>query len=231
MIPKTIHYCWFGNNKLPKKAVKCIDSWKKMCPDYEIVCWNEGNFDVHQNPYLSFMYDEKKYAFFSDYARLKIIEENGGIYLDTDVELVKPLDDLIELDAYYGFETTDYINTGLGFGAIPHHISVQALLKEYEPLIDHPDIVGCPILNTQALKCLGLVCNGIQQDIKGARIFPIDYFNPFDDSTGKLNITKNTISIHWFSKSWATKSSVLRGNMTRPLHRLLGSDFFRKGKK
>ena len=103
-IPKKIHYCWFGRNPLPESAKKCIESWKKYCPEYEIIEWNEDNFDLTENRYAREAYEQKKWAFVSDYARLKIVYEQGGIYMDVDVELIKPLDELTELDGYMGFE-------------------------------------------------------------------------------------------------------------------------------
>ena len=114
MIPKKIHYCWFGKNELPTKAKKCIASWKKYCPDYEIVEWNEDNYDVHQNAYTTYTYDNKKFAFLSDYARLQIILREGGIYFDVDVEVVRSLDELLRYPAFFGFETEEYVNTGVG---------------------------------------------------------------------------------------------------------------------
>ena len=118
-IPKVIHYCWFGGNPKPKLVQKCIHSWKKYCPDYEIIEWNESNFDISSCPlYVRQAYDVKKWAFVSDYARLKIIHTCGGIYLDTDVELIKSLDSLLEYNAFFGFEDGKYVATGLGFGAV-----------------------------------------------------------------------------------------------------------------
>ena len=124
-IPKKIHYCWFGRNPLPESAKKCIESWKKYCPAYEIIEWNEDNFDLTENRYAREAYEQKKWAFVSDYARLKIVYEQGGIYMDVDVELIKPLDELTELDGYMGFEKEIdgqmWIATGLGFGARAGH--------------------------------------------------------------------------------------------------------------
>ena len=116
-IPKVIHYCWFGDKELPKLAKKCIKSWNKYCPDYKIVCWTEDNFDVTCNRYVHEAYKAKKWAFVSDYVRLKVVYDNGGIYLDTDVELIKPIDDLIENSGFMGFDEKGIIATGLGFGA------------------------------------------------------------------------------------------------------------------
>ena len=117
MIPKKIHYCWFGYGEKTKLVQKCIASWKKYCPDYEIIEWNETNFDVNKNAYTKMCYEQKKYAFLTDYIRLVVIAEYGGIYLDTDVELVRNIDKLLENRAFFGFETDEYVATGLGFGA------------------------------------------------------------------------------------------------------------------
>lgn len=229
MIPKTIHYCWFGRGELSAKAKKCIQSWKKYCPDYEIIEWNEDNFDVHQNEYTKKVYAEKKYAFLSDYARLKIVYEQGGIYLDVDVELVKSLDDLLENDAYFGFETKEFINTGVGFGAKKGSIAVKTLLEEYNQLLDGTkDVIGCPKLNTEGVIKLGLERNGQLQKLADCTVYPADYFNPYDDPTGRLNTTKNTYSIHWYAKSWLDKKTIIRSKLTKPLHRIFGTDFLKK---
>lgn len=229
MIPKKIHYCWFGRGELSTTAKKCIKSWKKYCPDYEIIEWNEDNFDIHQNEYTRKVYAEKKYAFLSDYARLKIVYEQGGIYLDVDVELVKSLDDLLGNDAYFGFETKEFINTGVGFGAKKGNLAIKFLLDEYDQLLDGTkEVIGCPILNTEGLVKLGLVRNGQLQKLAECTVYPAEYFNPYDDPTGRLNKTKNTYSIHWYAKSWLDKKSIIRSKLTQPLHRIFGTDFFRK---
>ena len=232
MIPKVIHYCWFGLREKPKLAKKCIASWKKYCPDYEIVEWNGDNFDISANGYTQKCYNEKSFAFLSDYVRLMVIAEQGGIYFDTDVELIRPIDGLLTNPAFFGFEDSEHVNTGLGFGAEPGNPAVQAMLREYDVLFqgDIPAI-GCPILNTAALVKMGLCLNGEKQDLGVAIVYPADFFNPYDDPTGRLSKTNNTISIHWYSKSWMSKFSILRSKLTKPLHRLLGKDFFRKRKR
>ena len=231
MIPKVIHYCWFGRGEKPKLAQKCIASWKKFCPDYEIVEWNEDNFDVHMNGYTRMCYEQKKYAFLTDYVRLVVIAEHGGIYFDTDVELLRPMDSLLTHPSFFGFEDAAHINTGVSFGAEPGNPAVQAMLAEYDPLLSgEQGIIGCPILNTNALQKLDLCLNGEKQDLGIAVVYPIDYFSPYDDPTGRLNKTKNTISIHWYSKSWMSKGTILRSKLTKPLHRVFGKDFFRKFK-
>ncbi|MCQ2514346.1 MAG: glycosyl transferase [Ruminococcus sp.] len=229
MIPKKIHYCWFGRGEKPKKAEKCLASWKKYCPDYEIIEWNEDNFDINQNPYTKMAYETKKFAFLSDYARLLIIYNEGGLYFDVDVEIIKPIDDLLENQAFFGFETDEYVNTGVGFGAEKHGQIVKMMLDEYDDLLDGKNgTVGCPILNTRALIKAGLVANGKKQNINGIQVYPSDYFNPYDDPTGRLNKTENTYSIHWFAKSWMSRKNIIRSILTKPIHRLLGTNL-RKG--
>ena len=230
MIPKRIHYCWFGRGQKPELAKKCIASWKKFCPDYEIIEWNEDNFDLESNPYIRFCYANKKWAFLSDLVRLLVVYEHGGIYFDTDVEVVKPVDDLLTYDAFYGFENNTAVNTGQGFGAVEHHATVQAMIDAYLAL--QPDEKGefpltpCPALNTAALLSLGLVQDGKRQNVAGAEILPADCMNPYDDPTGRLNCTENTVSIHWYGKSWISPGARLRSKLTRPFHRLFGSDCF-----
>lgn len=235
MIPKKIHYCWFGKNEKPKSVQKCIQSWKKLCPDYEIVEWNESNFDVFQTDYLKYCYENKKWAFLSDLARLLVVYDQGGIYFDTDVELVKKPDELLQNEAFYGFETKQYVQTGLGFGAVSHHWTVEKMIDEYMKLRPNQngnfELITCPQLNTRALLPFGLRQNGEKQYLDGALILPIDYLNPYDDPTGVLKCTQNTISIHWYSKSWMSRTTILRSKLTKPFHRLFGNDCFRWLKK
>ena len=222
MIPKTIHYCWFGHGKLNEKAKKCISSWKKYCPDYQIIEWNEDNYDVNQNEYTSYLYRERKFAFLSDYVRLQKVYEHGGLYFDVDVEVIKSFDDLLNESAFFGFETDEYINTGLGFGAEKGNPIVRKMLDEYIPFLDgRHGYKGCPLLNTKALESFGLIRNGNMQRLQNGTVFPIDYFNPYDDPTGVLNVTSNTYSIHWYAKSWMKKSKVIRSILTKPLHRMI----------
>lgn len=228
MIPKIIHYCWFGRGEKPKLAQKCIASWEKFCPDYEIIEWNEDNFDVDTNAYTRWCLDNKKYAFLSDYARLQIVSVYGGFYFDTDVELVKSLEPLRQHDAVFGFENDHFVNTGEGFGAEAGNTVVMAMLEEYLPLLDGTHgTIGCPHLNTQALLRLGLVQNGIYQVVAGATVYPADYFNPYDDPTGILKKTENTYSIHWYGKSWMSKGLVLRSKLMKPIHRIFWKTLFR----
>lgn len=235
MIPKKIHYCWFGRGEKPKLAQKCIASWRKYCPDYEIVEWNEDNFNLDYNDYTRYCYDNKKWAFLSDFVRLVIVAEHGGLYFDTDVELLKSPDELLQYDAFYGFENDNYIATGLGFGAQVNHPTILAMKVKYEEIEPNDDgkypMIVCPALNTAALFPFGLTLDGTRQNIAGAEIFPADWFNPYDDPTGRLNKTRNTISVHWYSKSWMSKKKIFRSMLMKPLHRIFGVDAFERFRK
>ena len=217
MIPKVINYCWFGRNPLPESAVKCINSWKKFLPDYEIKEWNEDNFDVNIIPYTQEAYSVKKYAFVSDYARFWILYNYGGLYFDTDVEVIKPMDDIISAGSFMGMEInalidrggTPIINPGLGMGAEPGNYLYKKMLDSYETLsFILPDgsrngYSMIPMLS-EILKKDGIqVIDGIQK-IDDITYYPADYFNPLNSLTGELTITSNTRSIHWYTASWAS---------------------------
>ena len=230
MIPKVIHYCWFGHGEKPELAQKCIESWKKYCPDYEIIEWNENNFDMNMNPYTKKWYEEKKYAFVSDYARLLIIEQHGGFYFDTDVEVVRPIDALRNHSAFIGFENNSFVNTGQGFGAQAHNPAVKAMLEEYVQLLDGTgETIGCPILNTNALVKLGMRLDGNYQELTDITVYPVEYFNPYDAPAGLLVTTDLTYSIHWYAKSWMKKSVIIRSWLMRPIHRIKRRMKDRKG--
>lgn len=232
MIPKKIHYCWFGRNPKPKLAEKCIASWKRYCPDYEIIEWNEDNFDVNRNGYTRMCYEDKKYAFLSDYVRLLVVAEHGGIYFDTDVELLRPIDALLEHDAFFGFETPEYVASGLGFGSVAHGRAIEAMLAEYDFLLDGTQGTrGCPRLNTSALVKLGLKQDGSYQTVADAVILPEDYLNPYESATGRVKKSRNTVSIHWYSAAWMSRKQKIRSAIMRPLHRIFGVDAFKRFRK
>lgn len=214
-IPKVIHYCWFGGNPLPKDAKRCIESWKKFCPDYQIIEWNESNFDYTDNLYAKQAMECKRWAFVSDYARLKIVYEQGGIYLNTDVELIRPLDDLLDYEAFFGFENNREkqereVATGLGFGAQKGNAVVKAMLEDYKNISflresGTHDITPCPERNTDTLIRLGLRPDGTRQTVAGAEIFPAEYFCPIEYQSGRKCVTRNTYSIHRYTASWMKK--------------------------
>lgn len=219
-IPKLIHYCWFGGRPKPKLVLKCIESWKKYCPDYEIIEWNESNFDVHANRYAREAYEQGMWAFVSDYARLEIIYAHGGIYLDTDVELLRPLDDLAEgYEGFMGFENPKQVATGLGFGAIAGHPLIGTMLADYRDIPfrlgeKHFDTLPCPDRSTKQLVDRGLRLDNSEQVIDGIRILPSDYLCPQNFYTGKRIISPNTHSIHHYAATWlspvAKRSTAMR---------------------
>ena len=232
MIPKIIHYCWFGRNPLPKSAQKCIASWKKFLPDHEIKEWNEDNFDVNIIPYTKEAYEAKKYAFVSDYARFWILYRYGGLYFDTDVEVIKPLDDIVERGAFMGIEmpsvngTLPLVNPGLGIGATPQMDFYKMVLDAYagfhflnaDGSLNQKTVVS---YTTELLECNGMKSMNDIQEVANIWIYPVDYFNPFNDLTGKLDITANTRSIHWYSKTWNNQNP-LRQWLSRMSHRVFG---------
>lgn len=226
-IPKVIHYCWFGGNKLPNEYVRYIKSWKKYCPDYEIKQWNEQNFDFSQNKYAQQAYQQKKWAFVSDYVRLKVIYDYGGIYLDTDVELLKSLDDLLGLKCFLGFQDTNEIATGLGFGAEKGNSIIKALLDSYDGIsFIKPDgtldITDCPRRNTEILVKCGFIADGHMQSLGGVTVFPAEYFCPIGFCDDSYNVTKNTYSIHHYSASWLPANKRRKLKCKKALRRLLG---------
>lgn len=236
MIPRTIHYCWFGGNPLPKSAVKCIDSWKRFFPDYEIKEWNESNFDVNAIDYTRQAYERKKYAFVSDYARFWLLYNYGGLYFDTDVEVIRPMDDIIEKGPFMGIEVPaneadgilPMVAPGLGLGAEPKMGFYQEVLDYYENLAfvdDNGIIIPGTVVshNTSVLKNNGLQPTNIVQKVAGITIYPQDYFNPLDDATGRLRKTENTRTIHWYAKTWVDNYGPIRTKATRLFHRIFGT--------
>lgn len=217
-IPKVIHYCWFGGNPLPELAKKCIASWEKFCPDYEIKEWNESNFDIHCCAYVKEAYEEKKWAFVSDYARFWILYHEGGLYFDTDVEIIAPLDELVSRGSFMGCEflveqnnsVKNMVNPGLGLAAAPG-------LGLYKEIIDfynhHHFYYEDGSLNkttvveytTEILKKHGLVLKNEIMQVEGMYIYPPEYFCPKNYVTGEIHITSNTKTIHHYSASWHSK--------------------------
>lgn len=201
MIPKIIHYCWFGPNPKSDLIQRCIHSWKQLCPDYEIMEWNESNFDISTNKYCQQAYNDKRYAYVSDIARLVVLLRYGGIYLDTDVELLKPLDDLLYNTCFMGAENDNTVNTGLILGAEANHPFIKSHLEYYETAqVDYAK--PCTVITSELL---GLSAESINDviKIKGVTIYPSDYFCPLKNiGRGPLELTDNSFSIHHYSLSW-----------------------------
>lgn len=206
MIPKIIHYCWFGRGQKSELILKCIESWKKYCPDYEIIEWNEDNFDVNITEYTRQAYENKKWAFVSDYARLSVLLEYGGLYLDTDMELLKPIDEFLDNKGVLAFEARDFVCLGI-IGAVKDHPFIKKLKTEYEKLCFQKEDGSLEELtNVQRMRKYllsgGLVNNGKKQIVCDMTIYPQKVFFPY--SIGMLfNVKpKKAYSIHHATASW-----------------------------
>lgn len=227
---KKIHYCWFGGAKKSPLIIKCIESWKKYFPDFEIIEWNESNFDVNALVYTKQAYEMRLYAFVSDVARFAALYEQGGLYFDTDVEVVKPFDALLENEAFAGMETEKFVNPGLvAWFKQPGNPIAKEMLDHYSAVsfLDEngkriPGTV-CTVF-TEIIKKRGFTTENRFQSLDGMVIYPTDYFSPYDDATGKLTKTDNTYAIHWYAKSWMPKRKILRNKITRIIHRIFGKN-------
>lgn len=231
MIPKKIHYCWFGKGEKTSSMLKCIESWRQNCPDYEIIEWNEDNFDVNCIRFVSEAYSAKKWAFVADYARLKIVYENGGIYFDTDVEVLKSYDELLKNEAFAGFQGSEYIATGLGFGAIKGHPVIKALMEDYHNRSfpsdqDEQKKIACPIINTRVLYELGFEPSAGMQEVCGLMLYPAEYFDPKDSETYELSVTEKTYSIHHYDSTWKSGNARIKQLIIKLAVRMLGKKAF-----
>lgn len=224
MIPKVIHYCWFGRGQMPKLALKCIESWKKYCPDYEIKEWNEDNFDLDMYPYVREAYDTRKFAFVTDVVRLYALYHEGGIYMDTDVEVIKPLDSLLAYDAVSGFESDTQIPTGL-MASRDGHPLFKELLDEYNGIhFVRPngtlDTTTNVIRISNTCRKYGLRLDNTLQTVRGFTLLPKEYLCPIEHEGHKLHLTENTLCIHHFAGSWVTGKALWKKRVAR----LLGSN-------
>ena len=231
-IPKIIHYCWFGGKPLDELALKCIASWKKYFPNYEIIEWNEKNFDINQLEFMKKAYEDKKWAFVSDVVRLMVIYEYGGIYFDTDVEVISSYEDILKssVKGFLGFENTKAVNTGLGFGAEKEHPFIKELIAVYKDIdyrqyADNLSAIACPILTTNLMKNYGYVVEDKMQECCDFLIYPSEYFSPIEYTSGKMYKTQKTHSIHWYNASWHTKEEKLKLKEYHRYTRIFGEHF------
>ena len=236
MIPKVIHYCWFGHNPMPKEYQRYIESWRKFLPNYEIKEWNEDNYDVNCIPFSAEAYSVGKFAYVSDYARLKIIYENGGVYFDTDVEVIKPMDDILAKGPFMAYEkhlksdasAALFVNVGLGFACEPHNPIIKEIMDYYEKahyIMDDGSVKQIPIvyITTDVLKKHGLVVSSCPLELEGITIYPWEYFCPMEYLSNKIEITDNTRTIHHYSAtwmSWTDKLKMKKGFMLRKIKKL-----------
>lgn len=215
MIPKKIHYCWFGRGKMPKLAKKCIKSWKKYCPDYEIKEWNEDNFDLDMYPYAREAYDNRKFAFVTDVVRLYALYHEGGIYMDTDVEVLKPLDSFLKHTAFSGFEDETMVPTGIMASEKGGRWAKENLDYYEGRHFLKPD--GSFDLKTNVVTITdymvehGLRQNNTLQDFQDLiTMYPKDFFCPKSHIDHRIYRTNNTVAIHHFAGSWLPLDTRLR---------------------
>lgn len=214
VIPKIVHYCWFGGARMPDRLRQYVDGWKQMLPDYEFIEWNDKNYDVTKNSYMYSAYQNRKWSFVTDYVRVDAVYSNGGIYLDTDVELIRRPDELLYNDAYIGFERLSTVNTGAGFGAVKGFPILGELLDFYanREFINNEDpnkMILCPVYETELLKKHGLTSNGSFQIVDDMCVYPVEYFNAKSLYSNRLRITDRTISVHHCTWTWAGEKSKL----------------------
>ena len=238
MIPKTIHYCWFGGKPIPEEYRTYMDSWRKYLPDYQIVEWNETNFDVNCIPFVKEAYEVGKFAYVSDYARLKVLYENGGVYFDTDVEVIRPMDDLMEKGPWMGIEkhqnnpsAADMVALGLGFAVEPGNGLLKEIMAFYENTHyvfpdGHVEQIPIVPITSRVLRKYGLKPSTDEPyQVAGVTIYPWDYFCPVEFLSSKLEITDHTYTIHHYSSSWMSwtdKLKMKKGYWSRIIKRYLG---------
>ena len=217
MIPKIIHYCWFGGKPIPPEYQRYIDSWRRFLPDYEIRRWDEANYDVRCIPFSQEAYEAGKFAYVSDYARLKILYEQGGVYFDTDVEVIRPMDDLLARGAWMGIEkhtntpqADDMVNPGLGFAVEAHHPVVREIMRFYEQthfVMPDGQIKMIPIVpvTSRVLRAHGMPSRVTKPvEVAGITIYPWTYFCPMEFLSNRLELREETYTIHHYTATWMT---------------------------
>jgi hypothetical protein len=232
-IPRIIHYCWFGGKDKPDLVNRCIESWKRCLPEYEIMRWNEQNFDINSNSYVKEAYEAGKFAFVSDYVRVYVLYHLGGIYLDTDVEVFKSFNSFLHHDSFWGFEQENYIATST-IGAAKGNKIIKVFLDSYNGKKfvkkdgTYDDLTNVAAI-TKLLASQGVHLNGEFQEIKDVgAIYPQTYFSPYDYINCRKFITENTYAMHHFYKSWLPFNARLKSNMKQALSKIIGGDAIAK---
>lgn len=227
-IPKIIHYCWFGKNEKPEIVKKCIESWRNILNDYEIIEWNEETFDIDSNQFVRQAYDKKKFAFVSDYVRVYALYNYGGIYMDTDVEILKEFSEEILInESFWGFEEKDFIATST-IGAKSGNIFIKSFLDSYKDknFIKEDgaiDTLTNVAIVTEMVQKLGIKLDGTFQKIEGvATFYPQEYFSPYDYINCYSKKTENTCCIHHFYKSWLPLSVRIKTNIKKIVAKIIG---------
>lgn len=215
MIPKIIHYIWIGPNPLPEIFYKCYQSWKVFCPDFEIILWTENNINYREIPFLAHTYETSQFAKFSDYYRMYIVYKYGGVYMDIDVELLKPLGNLLDYKMFFSLDTRGSVNSGSSFGAIKNQRILLLIMEQWINYYLEGLIPTCPEVETEVFKNQNLFTR-LNQDKISLVLLPHEYFNPIDWQYKNGEITPNTIGLHHYAGSWLEQET---------LHRL---DFYRK---
>lgn len=235
MIPKVIHYIWLGGNPTPKIFDKCLKSWQKYCPDYQIKKWDESNIDVNKYNFTKDTYNAKKYSFVSDVFRTEILYNEGGIYLDVDVELLKPIDDILtNIDCVMGFETSNKLAPGLIMASKKNNKDLLNILDIYKNMkFDSENLLNnviCDIF-TNYYQQKGLKPENKTQKIENTMFYSSDYFSPIDVITNKKKIVENTYSIHWYIASWYNPKQKFKNKLKKTLNFLtfgLAGKIYRK---
>ncbi|WP_233569753.1 glycosyltransferase family 32 protein [Falsibacillus albus] len=231
-----IHYCWFGHKNKPPLVEKCLNSWKYHLQDYQLIEWNETSININQNAYVKEAYESKKYAFVSDYVRVHALYHQGGIYLDTDVEVFKSFNDLLHHQSFWGFEQENFIATST-IGASPKNALIKMLLDSYKHKRFRRedgslDSLTNVALITQILVNLGLIKNGEYQELEDIGVFyPQTYFSPYDYINCRNFMTSETYAMHHFHKSWLSKKEHVKGSLKYSLSKMVGGDNIAKIRK
>lgn len=232
IMPKVIHYFWFGNNPKPEIVTKCIASWKKYMPDWEIKEWNESNYDVQCCRYVEQAYKAKKWAFVSDYARFDILNRIGGLYFDTDVELLKPIPDCYFENPFTAVDSNGMVAPGQVIALPKAHWLSENIVNSYRnSVFDANNLTAEVTINTRVnnyLKSNGFIEKDEFQKIADLCIYPSVQFCGFDVTINEYNITNETIAVHHFAGSWLGKGYTFKRKIQKLVKRLIGLENYKK---